>query len=155
MDLLGRQNWAFFRRKPHGQGRVTTTDAPNLQCSSKPPYTHKQDMLLCLSPLVKKDKIRSLKTRRRKNKTKPELRNHHYGTIQYLQEQCKGRNEIPAVRLWFPLLPWEYFFFSAFVSPPTKQGCHLHNHFAKWLGGLAIICHMNRTMKVSRSVFNK
>lgn len=28
-------------------------------------------------------------------------------------------------------------FFSAFVSPPTKRGQYLHNHFAKFMGGLA------------------
>lgn len=68
-----RWSWAFFGRRHHGQGRVTTTDAPHLQRFSKPPY----EMLLSLSHHVKKDKIRSLKTGRRKNETKTELRNHH------------------------------------------------------------------------------
>lgn len=99
-------------------------------------------MLLRLSLHVKKDKIRSLKTGRRKNETKtaqkPPLREQPV----HVRVKRKG-SQIPADSsscthsLSCHENIYRYIFSPSFVSPPAEWGQYLHNHFSKCIGGLA------------------
>lgn len=101
-DFPGKRSWAFFRRGHHGQGRVTTTDAPHFKCFSKPLYAHKQEMMMSLSSRLKKIKSGHLRQREERMRQKQNSEVTTKGTSCTYKSNTKGKVKL----LQTPVLAW-------------------------------------------------
>lgn len=145
--------WWFLKAKKAGhflEGGIMAREElqqqmPHIWSASLSLCMHTNKRCCWASLHIKKDKIRSLKTEeRRRQKQSSEVTTK--GTSCTYKSNAKGKVKF----LQTPALAWILsvamrmigVFFPAFLSPPTKRGQHLHNHFAMCIGGLTG-CHLS------------